>query len=72
MLPDAVRFVRKEHMRRIEGKLGGSLDGTRNGRDSHMRLAEDTERDRQVAPAIRDEAIGRLSDLGVDCGLAQL
>jgi hypothetical protein len=68
-LPAAVRLVRKEHMRAIEGKLGSSLDGTRNRQDSHMRLAKDTERDRQVDPAIRDEAIGRLSDLGVDCEL---
>ena len=69
MLPAAVRLVRKDHMRAIEGKLGSSLDGTRNGQDSHMRASEDTERDRLADPSIRDEAIARLSEMGVDCSL---
>lgn len=69
MLPAAVRLVRKEHMRAIEGKIGSSLDGTRNGQDSHMRPSGDAERDRLPDPAIRDEAIARLTELGVDCSL---
>jgi len=68
-LPAAVRLVRKDHMRAIEGKLGSSLDGTRNGQSSHMRQIEDTERDRLADPSIRDEAIARLSEMGVDCSL---
>ena len=69
MLPAAVRLVRKDHMRAIEGKLGNSLDGTRNGQESHMRAAEDAARDGLADSAIRDEAIARLSELGVDCSL---
>jgi len=69
MLPAAVQLVRKEHMRAIEGKLGNSLDGTRNGQDSHMRPSEDAGRDGLADPALRDEAIARLRDLGVDCSL---
>jgi hypothetical protein len=69
MLPAAVRLVRKEHMRAIESKIGNSLDGTRNGQDSHMRPSEDAERDRLADPTIRDEAIAWLRELGVDCSL---
>lgn len=69
MLPAAARLVRKEHMRAIEDKRGSSLDGTRNGQDSHMRPSGDTEQDSLADPAIRDEAIARLSELGVDCSL---
>jgi hypothetical protein len=56
-------------MRAIEDKRGSSLDGTRNGQDSHMRPSGDTERDRLEDPAIRDEAMARLTELGVDCSL---
>jgi hypothetical protein len=69
MLPAAARLVRKEHMRAIEDKRGSSLDGTRNGQDSHMRPSGDAEQDRLAGPAIRDEAIARLTELGVDCSL---
>jgi len=69
MLRAAVRLVRKQHMRAIEAKLGSSLDGTRNGQSSHMRQAEDAERDRLADPSIRDEAIVRLGEMGVDCSL---
>lgn len=69
MLSAAARLVRKDHMRAIEGKIGSSLDGTRNGQDSHMRTSGDAERDRLADSAIRDEAIARLTELGVDCSL---
>ena len=69
MLRAAVRLVRKDHMRAIEAKLGSSLDGTRDGRRSHMRPSDDTERDRLVTSSMRDEAIARLSEMGVDCSL---
>ena len=69
MLRAAVRLVRKEHMRAIEGKLGSSLDGTRNGESSHMRPSDDAERDLLTDASLRDEAIARLSDMGVDCSL---
>lgn len=69
MLPAAVRLVRKDHMRAIEGKIGNSLDGTRSGRGSHMRPSEDAERDRLADPTLREEAIAQLGDLGIDCSL---
>lgn len=69
MLRAAVQLVRKDHMRAIETKLGSSLDGTRHGRSSHMRPAGDAEQHRIVTPSIRDEAIARLSEMGVDCSL---
>jgi hypothetical protein len=69
MLPAAARLVRKEHMRAIEDKRGSSLDGTRNGQDSHMRPSGHAEQDGLADPAIRDEAIARLTELGVDCSL---
>ena len=69
MLPAAVRLARKEHMRAIEEKLGHSLDGTRNGHNSHMRPSSDVEREPPVEQAVRNEAIGVLGDMGVDCSL---
>lgn len=71
MLPAAVRLARKEHMRAIEGRLGRSLDGTRNGRNSqsHMRPSDDAEREQPMDSGLRDEAISVLSDMGVDCRL---
>ena len=36
-LRDAVWLARSEHLGAIEKELGRSLDGTRNGRGSHMR-----------------------------------
>lgn len=71
MLPAAVRLARKEHMRAIEGRLGRSLDGTRNGRNSqsHMRPSDDTEREQPMDSGLRDEATSVLSDMGVDCRL---
>ncbi len=69
MLPAVVRLARKEHMRAIESKLGRSLDGTRNGHNSYMRPSSDVEREPPVEPALRNEAIGVLSDMGVDCSL---
>ena len=69
LLPAAVRLVRKDHMRAIESKIGGSLDGTRNGQNSHMRPTEDAEQDRLADPTIRDEAIAQLNDMGIDCRL---
>lgn len=69
MLPAVVRLARKEHMRAVEGKLGRSLDGTRNGHNSHMRPSSDVEREPPVEPAVRNEAIGVLGDMGVDCSL---
>ncbi len=35
-LRDAVWLARSEHMKAVENELGRSLDGTRNGRHSHM------------------------------------
>lgn len=69
MLPAAVRLVRKEHMRAIETKLGNSLDGTRNGQSSHMRPSDDAGRDQLADASIRDEAIARLGEMGIDCSL---
>ena len=69
MLPAAVRLVRKEHMRAIETKLGNSLDGTRNGQSSHMRPSDDAGRDQLADASVRDEAIARLGEMGIDCSL---
>jgi hypothetical protein len=71
MLAAAVRLARKEHMRAIEGRLGRSLDGTRNGRNSqsHMRASDDSERAQPMDSTLRDEAISALNDMGVDCRL---
>lgn len=70
MLPAAVRLVRKEHMRAIETKLGRSLDGTRrNGHRSHMQQSEDAQPDHAADASLRNEAIARLSQMGVDCSL---
>jgi hypothetical protein len=71
VLPAAVRLARKEHMRAIEGRLGRSLDGTRNGRNSqsHMRPSDDTEREQPMDPELRDEAIAMLGGMGIDCRL---
>lgn len=62
----AVRLARREHLKAVEAELGRSLDGTRVGNGSHMREGQV---DEQIDDSLRDEAMRRLQDLGIDAAL---
>src|SRR5262245_27636476 len=68
-LADAVWLARSEHMKAIEKELGHSLDGTRNGRLSHIRQANARRRDGWVDDATRNRAMAFLRDRGVELDL---
>jgi len=56
-------------MKAIEKELGHSLDGTRNGRLSHIRQANARRRDGWVDDATRNRAMAFLRDRGVELDL---
>jgi hypothetical protein len=68
-LADAVWLARREHMKAIEKELGRSLDGTRNGRLSHIRPAKARRRDDGFDDATRNRAMAFLRDRGVELEL---
>lgn len=68
MLADAVWLARGEHMKALETELGRSLDGTRNGRGSHIWQGTG-EADLGVDNTARDEVTGFLRCMGIDTDL---
>jgi hypothetical protein len=65
-LSDAVWLARREHMAAIERELGRSLDGTRAGGRSHMRMSQERWFDGWLERRTHDRALTMLRDLGVD------
>lgn len=70
-LRDAVRLARREHLKAIENELGRSLDGTRNGRGSHMRQGNVGGLDGLADGTIRKEAMTALRNMGIDTDLIE-
>jgi hypothetical protein len=70
-LRDAVWLARSEHLSAIEKELGRSLDGTRNGRGSHMRQGNVGGLDGWADGTTCSEAMTMLRDMGVDTDLIE-
>jgi len=69
MLHDAVWLARGEHMKAMEKELGRSLDGTRNGRGSHMWHGACGGSDLGIDDTTRSEAMVLLRRMGLDTDL---
>lgn len=68
-LRDAVWLARREHMKAVETELGRSLDGTRNGRRSHMWQGKAHMFNDSTDGSMRSASTALLRALGVDVGL---
>jgi hypothetical protein len=68
-LADAVWLARREHLRAVEKELGRSLDGTRNGRSSHITQANARESRHGIDSATRNEILTMLASMGINTGL---